>query len=101
MIRIPEAGRFEFRLPDGAANPYLLQARHCWPPGIRDGHCATSTDPGKRLDIDMYTEGHKAKGAKRLPLNLLDALRAFEKADVLRDGARHGRLADALREAEA
>ena len=34
----------------------------------------------------MYTEGHKAKGAKRLPLNLLDALRAFEKADVLREG---------------
>ena len=26
MIRIPEAGRFEFRLADGAANPYLLQA---------------------------------------------------------------------------
>ena len=28
MIRIPEANRFEFRLPDGAANPYLLQAAH-------------------------------------------------------------------------
>lgn len=27
MIRVPDAGRFEFRLPDGAANPYLLQAR--------------------------------------------------------------------------
>ena len=26
------------------------------------------------------------KGAKRLPLNLLDSLRAFEKADVLREG---------------
>ena len=26
MIRIPDAGRFEFRLADGAANPYLLQA---------------------------------------------------------------------------
>ena len=26
MIRIPEAGRFELRLADGAANPYLLQA---------------------------------------------------------------------------
>ena len=26
MIRIPDAGRFELRLADGAANPYLLQA---------------------------------------------------------------------------
>jgi len=36
-------------------------------------------DPGKRHDIDMYAEGHKVKGAKKLPLNLLDALRAFDK----------------------
>ena len=40
-------------------------------------------DPGKRLDINMYTEGHKAKGAKKLPLNLLDALRALEKSSML------------------
>lgn len=26
MIRVPDAGRFEFRLMDGAANPYLMQA---------------------------------------------------------------------------
>ncbi|VEP12385.1 hypothetical protein H1P_1470002 [Hyella patelloides LEGE 07179] len=26
MIRIPDIGRFEFRLADGAANPYLLPA---------------------------------------------------------------------------
>ena len=26
MIRIPAGGRFELRLADGAANPYLLQA---------------------------------------------------------------------------
>ena len=39
-------------------------------------------DPGKRLDIDMYAEGHKVKGAKKLPLNLLDALRKFEQGQV-------------------
>lgn len=83
MIRIPDAGRFEFRLGDGAANPYLLQA------GILaaglDG-MTNARDPGKRLDINMYTDGHKVKGAKKLPLNLLDALRALEKSRVLKDG---------------
>jgi len=74
MIRIPEAGRFEFRLPDGSANPYLLQAA-ILAAGL-DG-IAGKKDPGKRLDINMYTDGHTVKGARKLPLNLLDALRAF------------------------
>lgn len=83
MVRIPDPGRIEVRLADGAANPYLLQA------GLLiaglDG-IANKTDPGKRLDIDMYAEGHKVRGAPRLPLNLLDALRLFEKDKVLRAG---------------
>ncbi|MEP9353778.1 type III glutamate--ammonia ligase [Xanthobacter sp. KR7-65] len=82
MIRIPDAGRFEFRLADGAANPYLLQAAVA-AAGL-DG-IASARDPGKRLDINMYTDGHKVKGAKRLPLNLLDALRALDKSKVLRE----------------
>ncbi len=82
MIRIPDAGRIEFRLADGAANPYLLQAV-ILAAGL-DG-LENKLDPGKRLDIDMYTESHKAKGAKKLPLNLLDALRLFEKNKVIRD----------------
>ena len=47
---------------------------------------AQKRDPGERLDIDMYTEGHTVKGAKKLPLNLLDALRALEASSVLREG---------------
>jgi len=80
MIRIPEAGRFEIRLADGAANPYLLQAA-ILAAGL-DG-LRSKRDPGKRLDINMYTEGHTVKDVKRLPLNLLDALRNFEKSEVL------------------
>ncbi|MDB2390119.1 type III glutamate--ammonia ligase [Alphaproteobacteria bacterium] len=76
MVRVPGPGRFELRLPDGAANPYLLQAViiAAGLDGVR-----TSADPGKRWDIDMYAEGHKVTGAPKLPLNLLDALRAFDK----------------------
>lgn len=83
MIRIPEAGRFEFRLADGAVNPYLLPAA-VLVAGL-DG-MAKQVDPGPRLDINMYTEGHKVKGAKKLPLNLLDALRALEKSATLKAG---------------
>jgi glutamine synthetase len=83
MIRIPDAGRFELRLADGAANPYLLQAA-LLVAGL-DG-MRNKRDPGKRLDIDMYAEGHKVTNAKKLPLNLLDALRALEASSVLRQG---------------
>lgn len=82
MIRIPEPGRFELRLPDGAANPYLLQAA-ILAAGL-DG-IAGKKDPGKRLDINMYTDGHTVKGAKKLPLNLLDALRNFGASGLFQD----------------
>ena len=82
MIRIPDAGRFEMRLMDGAANPYLMQA------GILaaglDG-VANKRDPGKRLDINMYTDGHTVKGLKKLPLNLLDAIRLTQNGKVLKE----------------
>jgi glutamate---methylamine ligase len=82
MIRIPEGGRFEFRLADGAANPYLLPAAML-AAGL-DG-IARKADPGKPLDIDMYAEGHKAPAdGKRLPLNLLDAIRLTDGSKLLR-----------------
>ena len=81
MVRVPGPGRFELRLPDGAANPYLLQAVI-----IAAGLSGISSksNPGKRWDIDMYKDGHKVTGAPRLPLNLLDAIRFFEKDKTLR-----------------
>ncbi len=75
MVRVPGPGRFELRLPDGAANPYLLQSIiiAAGLSGVK-----TQADPGKRHDIDMYAEGHTITDAPRLPLNLLDALRQYE-----------------------
>jgi glutamine synthetase len=81
MIRVPEQGRFELRLMDGAANPYLLQA------GILaaglDG-LKNQRDPGKPVYLNMYEEGHKVSAAKRLPATLLDALRLLEANTALR-----------------
>ena len=75
MVRVPGPGRFELRLPDGAANPYLMQAviLAAGLAGLRD-----KLDPGARSDINMYEDGHTIKDAPRLPLNLLDALRLLE-----------------------
>ncbi len=81
MVRVPGPGRFELRLPDGAVNPYLLQAIiiAAGLDGIR-----TNADPGPRRDIDMYAEGHKIKDAPRLPLNMLDALRFYDEDTSLK-----------------
>jgi len=76
MVRVPGKGRFELRLPDGSANPYLMQAViiAAGLSGIKN-----KADPGKRYDIDMYQQGHLVTDAPKLPLNLLDALRNFDK----------------------
>lgn len=75
MVRVPAPGRFELRLADGAVNPYLLQAII-----IATGLSGVNSkaDPGKRHDINMYAEGHTVRGAPLLPLNMLDALRAYD-----------------------
>ena len=81
MIRIPDEGRFEFRAADGAVNPYLLQS------GIiamgLDG-MKNKRSPGKRLDINMYTQGHKQKRIKKLPNSLEQALKKFNNDAVVK-----------------
>jgi glutamine synthetase type III len=81
MVRVPGPGRFELRLPDGAVNPYLLQAIiiAAGLSGVR-----RKADPGPRHDIDMYAEGHTVTGAPMLPLNMLDALRLYDKDEELK-----------------
>jgi len=81
MVRVPGPGRFELRLPDGAVNPYLLQAVII-AAGLSGVRC--KADPGRRYDIDMYAEGHQVTDAPKLPLNLLDAIRNFDKDDELK-----------------
>ena len=81
MVRIPGPGRIEFRLADGAANPYLMAAA-ILAAGL-DG-IENKINPGKRLDIDMYNESDKAKNAKKLPLYLIDSIREFQSNKVLK-----------------
>ncbi len=81
MVRIPDAGRFEIRLMDGATNPYLLQAAVV-AAGL-DG-VANKRDPGKRIDLNMYTEQHKLRTVRKLPANLLDAIRLLDSSKVAR-----------------
>jgi len=82
MVRVPGPGRFELRLADGATNPYLLQAViiAAGLSGVK-----SEADPGKRYDIDMYAQGHTVRGAPKLPLNMLDAQRAYDKDKGLKE----------------
>ncbi|GAX39829.1 glutamine synthetase [Tolypothrix sp. NIES-4075] len=79
-IRIPDVDRFEFRLADGAANPYLLPAALI-AAGL-DG-IANKRDPGSRYDNNSYTDPLSSERVKQLPSNLLDALRSLEANTVL------------------
>ena len=83
MIRIPDAGRFEFRLADGAANPYALQAAVLIAglEGIEQE--ARSGQPARYRHVCRRPHGERCQ---ELPLNLLDALRALEASPVLRKG---------------
>ena len=83
MIRIPDTGRFEIRLMDGATIPYLLQAAIVVA-GL-DG-VAHKRDPGERIDLNMYTDQHKLKNIRKLPTNLLDAIRLLDASEVARSG---------------
>ena len=79
-IRIPDAGRFEFRLADGAANPYLLPAAliAAGLEGIEQKRA-----PGAPHHNNNYTDPLPAGTVQQLPGNLLDALRNLEENQQL------------------
>ena len=64
MIRIPDPGRFELRLMDGSANPYLLQAGV-----IASGLYGMNLklDPGEPLSCNMYEDYKKYPNLSKLP----------------------------------
>jgi len=81
MIRIPDAGRMELRLVDGAANPYLAAAA-ILEAGL-DG-IEHRRHPGPPMDFDVYQQP-RTESLRQLPDNLLDALRALDGSAILRE----------------
>ena len=71
MIRIPDPGRFELRLMDGSANPYLLQAS-ILAAGL-DG-LKNKIDPGNPLYCNMYEDFAKYPDLPKLPNELDQSL---------------------------
>ena len=82
MIRIPDPGRFELRLMDGSANPYLLQAGV-----IASGLYGMNLklDPGEPLSCNMYTDYKNYPNLSKLPNDLEDSLDMLDNNKVLRE----------------
>ena len=76
MIRIPDPGRFELRLMDGSANPYLLQAS-VLAAGISG--VKNKIDPGKPLDCNMYEDFAKYPNLPKLPDQLDQSLKQLKQ----------------------
>ena len=82
MIRIPDPGRFELRLMDGSANPYLMQAGV-----IAAGLFGLNnkSDPGEALTCNMYTDYKNYPKLEKLPHDLEDALSQLDDNKNLRE----------------
>ena len=80
MIRIPDKGRFELRLMDGSANPYLLQA------GIIAAGLEginKKLNPGKPLHCNMYEDYKKYPKLKKLPNDINQAINMLKNSKTL------------------
>ncbi len=82
MIRIPDPGRFELRLMDGSANPYLLQASvlAAGTNGIKN-----KIDPGKPLNCNMYEDFAKYPNLPKLPDELDQSLSQLKQNKEMND----------------
>ncbi len=75
MIRVPDPGRFELRLMDGSANPYLLQAS-VLAAGMEG--LSKRINPGKPLYCNMYEDYKKYPNLSKLPNELKESLDKIE-----------------------
>ena len=82
MIRIPDPGRFELRLMDGSANPYLLQAS-ILAAGL-DG-LKNKIDPGNPLHCNMYEDFAKYPDLPKLPDELDQSLSQLKNNKSMND----------------
>ncbi len=82
MIRIPDQGRFELRLMDGSANPYLLQA------GVLAAGLYglnNKSDPGEPLNCNMYTDYENYQNLTKLPDDLEESLEILNENKNMRE----------------
>ena len=82
MIRIPDPGRFELRLMDGSANPYLLQAS-VLAAGING--IKNKIDPGKPINCNMYEDFAKYPNLPKLPDELDQSLKQLKQNKEMND----------------
>jgi len=76
-VRVPAPGRVEYRLGDGSANPYLLQAALLI--------CLLELDDQTTRSMPNSEHGPQQGQTPALPGNLLDAIRMFERSEELRE----------------
>ena len=82
MIRIPDDGRFELRLMDGSANPYLLQAGV-----IAAGLYGLNnkSNPGEPLNCNMYTDYKQYPDLAKLPDDLEQSLEKLNESKNIKE----------------
>ena len=97
MVRVPGPGRFELRLPDGAANPYLLQAViiAAGLDGVR-----TKADPGQALRHRHVQRGPHGEGRAEAAAQPARRAARIRQGQVAEGGAGRGILGG-LPEAQA
>jgi len=85
MVRVPAPGRFEIRIVDGAANPYLAFAA-ILAAGL-DG-VANRADPGPINRANLYETSESELTTRKIrliPTTLAEALDAFEKDPIVQE----------------